>query len=85
MCGFMMVHSRFQFDFDWDDPDDKFAPEDETWKADKAAQLRGVIHTWMEGPCMTIFPSVELFVTCERSSASQWLTLAWFEEQEVVG
>ena len=44
-CELMML-SRFQFDFDWDDPDDKFAPEDETWKAEKAAQLRGAIHTW---------------------------------------
>ena len=38
----------FQFDFDWDDPDDKFAPDDETWKAEKAAQLRDAIHRQAE-------------------------------------
>ena len=44
---------QFQFDFDWDDPDDKFAPEDETWKAEKAAQLRDAIHTCdMHQPCL---------------------------------
>ena len=35
----------FQLDFDWNDPEDKFAPEDETWKAEKEAQLRDAVRT----------------------------------------
>ena len=44
----------FQFDFDWDDPDDKFAPDDETWKAEKAAQLRDAIQ-WSRCTIIALF------------------------------
>ena len=43
---------------------------------------RALVHAWFTQPSPNVYSCI---FTCERSSASQWLTLARFEEQEVGG